>query len=320
MKLALIGTGMIVKEVLPVLQTCSSIDLKALVSTPRSLELAKQLAKQYAITRATSDYSSVLEDDTIDTVYIATPNHLHHRLAKEAICAGKHVICEKPFTMTLAELDDLVNLAKDHEVFLLEAITNQYLANFQVIKEQLKELGAIKLVTCQYSQYSSRYDAFKAGQIAPAFDPKQGGGALRDLNIYNIHLIVGLFGQPQSLNYLANTEKGVDTSGVLTMDYGDFKAVAIAAKDSNATIASTIQGEAGTLTILGATNSLPEVHLTKHQADSKQIGRLSQEHRMAAEFRAFAEIIKTHDKHRAKAALDHSRQVMAVLDEAARTN
>ena len=79
---------------------------------------------------------------------------------------------------------------------MIEAIINQYLENFKVIKDSLSEIGDIKIVNINYSQYSSRYDAFKQGEIAPAFNPEMGGGALRDLNIYNIHLLVGLFGNP----------------------------------------------------------------------------------------------------------------------------
>lgn len=74
----------------------------------------------------------------------------------------------------------------------MEAITNQYLANFTAIKEALSDIGDVKIVNINYSQYSSRYDAFKRGEIAPAFNPEMGGGALRDLNVYNIHLLVGL--------------------------------------------------------------------------------------------------------------------------------
>lgn len=63
---------------------------------------------------------------------------------------------------------------------------------------------------------------------------------LRDLNIYNIHLLVGLFGNPNRVEYLPNVERGVDTSGILVLDYGNFKAVAIGAKDCSAEIRSTI--------------------------------------------------------------------------------
>lgn len=207
MKLAVLGTGMIVKEVLPVLQKIDGIDLVAILSTVRSLTTAKDLAKAYKMPLVTSKYEAVLGNEEIDTVYIGLPNHLHFACAKEALLAGKHVICEKPFTMTAGELDELVVIAKKRKLILLEAITNQYLSNMTFIKEHLDQLGDIKIVECNYSQYSSRYDAFKRGDIAPAFNPKMGGGALRDLNIYNIHFVVGLFGRPKTVHYISQCRK-----------------------------------------------------------------------------------------------------------------
>lgn len=319
MKLALLGTGMIVKEVLPVLASIDGIDLVGILSTPRSLATAQALADSYGMAQATSDYRDILANPAIDTVYVGTPNHTHYDYAKQALLAGKHVICEKPFTLKAADLEDLVTIAEQKNLFLLEAITNQYLGNFAYLKEQLASLGDIKIVTCNYSQYSSRYDAFKRGEIAPAFDPAQGGGALRDLNIYNIHLVVGLFGQPSQVAYMPNLERGVDTSGILTMDYGQFKAVCIGAKDCSAAITSTIQGDKGSLTITGPTNSLPSVTLTLNGQTPETSDHNTPHHRMQAEFIAFEEMIRTGDYAVAKTQLDHSRAVMAVLEEAAKS-
>ena len=77
MKLALLGTGMIVTEVLPVLTTIEGIELKAIMSTPRSLDKAKALAKQYGLAQATSDYEEILSNPEVDTIYVGTPNHTH---------------------------------------------------------------------------------------------------------------------------------------------------------------------------------------------------------------------------------------------------
>lgn len=316
MKLALLGTGMIVKEVLPVLKDIDGIELEAILSTPRSLDTARELASTYAIPKATSDYDEVLTNPAVDTIYIGLPNHMHYDYAKKALSAGKHVICEKPFTLRLAELEDLITIAEQRGLFLLEAITNQYLENFTYIKDNLDQLGDIKIVNCQYAQYSSRYDAFKRGDIAPAFDPAQGGGALRDLNIYNIHLLVGLFGQPKRVDYLPNMERGVDTSGILMMDYGRFKAVCIGAKDCSAEIRSSIQGNQGSIAVLGATNTMPQVSLTLNGQEPVMINHNSDNHRMYAEFVAFEQILSQNQKAKAKAALEHSLSVMAVLEAA----
>lgn len=319
MKLAILGTGKIVDEVLPVLKEINGIELTAILSTPRSLGKAQELAEVYAIAQASSDYESILANPEVDTVYVALPNHLHYDYAKKALLAGKHVICEKPFTLTLAEFKDLAKIAEQKNRILLEAITNQYLGNFASIKANLAKLGDIKIVECNYSQYSSRYDAFKRGEIAPAFDPAKGGGALRDLNIYNIHLVVGLFGKPERVQYLANMERGVDTSGILIMDYGNFKAACIGAKDCSADIKSTIQGNKGSIAVIGPTNSMPELSLALNGQSMTMINENSLNHRMHDEFVAFQAIIEHKDMAATKLALDHSHLVMEVLDEAVKS-
>ena len=84
MKLALLGTGMIVTEVLPVLTTIEGIELEAILSTPRSLDKAEALAKQYGLSQATGDYEAILSNPEVDTIYVGTPNHTHYDYAKKA--------------------------------------------------------------------------------------------------------------------------------------------------------------------------------------------------------------------------------------------
>ncbi|MCK1247711.1 Gfo/Idh/MocA family oxidoreductase [Streptococcus uberis] len=314
MKLTVVGTGKIVEEALPIITATNGIQVQALVSTPRSQEKAKALADHYRIQNLYTDLEEALTNPNTDTVYVATPNHLHYEMTKAALLAGKHVICEKPFTLKEAQAQELAEIAKRKQLILLEAITNLYLENFAVLKEELANLGDIKIVDCNYSQYSSRYDAFKEGVIAPAFDPEKGGGALRDLNIYNIHLVVALFGLPETVNYLPNMERGVDTSGILLMDYLDFKVVCIAAKDCSAEVRTTIQGNRGSLIVAGESNTLPQVQVTENGIEPRVINKNGSEHRMAAEFRVFQAIIDERDFERAQEALDHSLKVMKVLD------
>lgn len=314
MKLTVVGTGKIVEEALPIITATNGIQVQALVSTSRSQEKAKALADHYRIQDLYTDLEEALTNPNTDTVYVATPNHLHYEMTKAALLAGKHVICEKPFTLKEAQAQELAEIAKRKQLILLEAITNLYLENFAVLKEELANLGDIKIVDCNYSQYSSRYDAFKEGVIAPAFDPEKGGGALRDLNIYNIHLVVALFGLPKTVNYLPNMERGVDTSGILLMDYLDFKVVCIAAKDCSAEVRTTIQGNRGSLIVAGESNTLPQVQVTENGIEPRVINKNGSEHRMAAEFRVFQAIIDERDFERAQEVLDHSLKVMKVLD------
>lgn len=315
MKLAVLGTGKIVQEFLPMIQQVTDVELVALLSTPRSLYKAKEMQAQYHIQEVYTDYETLLSNATIDTVYVALPNHLHYQYTKAALLQGKNVICEKPFTLNAQQLQELIQIATEKRLILLEAITNQYLNNFLQIKKDLAQLGKIKIVECNYSQYSSRYDAFKEGKILPAFDPQKGGGALMDINIYNIHFVVGLFGKPEKVQYLANIERDIDTSGILVLDYGAFKAVCIGAKDSTAQIRSVIQGTDGSIEVLGATNEMPRYE-RRSKTEIEAVNVNLDKHRMYQEFEKFTEVIDQKDLAFALEQLNHSLTVMQVVDQA----
>ena len=244
MKLGILGTGMIVREFLPWLAgpDCP-FTVQALCSTQRSAPVADEMCEQYGIPQRTTNYFELLQ--WVDVIYLAVPNLQHYRYAKVALEAGKHVIVEKPMACTAAQTEELAALARRKKVFLFEAMTTQYLENYNKIRELLPRIGRVKLVQCNFSQYSSRYDAFCAGETPVSFDPECAGGALMDLNVYNISYIVGLFGEPNQVHYLANMERGIDTSGILTMEYNSFKAVSMAAKDCGAPARYVIQGTKG---------------------------------------------------------------------------
>lgn len=315
MKLAVLGTGKIVQEFLPMIQQVENVELVALLSTPRSLDKAKEMQVQYHIQEVYTDYETLLGNEIFDTVYVALPNHLHYQYTKAALLQGKNVICEKPFTLNAQQLQELIKIATEKRVILLEAITNQYLNNFLQIKKDLAKLWEIKIVECNYSQYSSRYDAFKEGKILPAFDPQKGGGALMDINIYNIHFVVGLFGKPEKVQYLANIERDIDTSGILVLDYGAFKAVCIGAKDSTAQIRSVIQGTDGSIEVLGATNEMPRYE-RRSKTEVEAVNVNLDKHRMYQEFEKFTEVIDQKDLAFALEQLNHSLTVMQVVDQA----
>lgn len=228
------------------------------------------------------------------------------------------MISEKPFTVKYSEFLDLKRIALEKRLILLEAITNQYLQNYLDLKKKLPELGDLKLIESNYSQYSSRYDAFEAGKVLPAFDPKKGGGALMDINIYNVHFIVGLLGRPQSVQYLPNIEREIDTSGILMLDYGNTKAVAIGAKDSASPIGKTVlQGNKGTIVVNGPTNVMSSFDI--YDKDKNLLEKVDHNvypHRMYQEFVEFEQIIQKNDLVEVAQRLQHSEDVMWVVDQA----
>lgn len=311
MKLGIMGSGMIVKDFLAINPSLESLELAAICGRKSSEGIITELKNKYNIKEIFYDYDELLKCD-LDAIYIALPNNLHFEFAKKALEANKNVIVEKPFTSTYKEALILSNLAKKKNLFIFEAITNQYLPNYKKIKELLPTLGNIKIVQCNYSQYSSRYDKFKAGNVLPAFDPKFSGGALMDLNIYNIHYAVGLFGKPKNVEYHANVERGIDTSGVLLLDYGKFKCVCIGAKDCRAPIANNIQGDEGCIYQDTPANVCERFELIKNDGTSTVINENNYEHRMANEFIEFADMIENNDLESCYRMLEHSLIVSEV--------
>ncbi|WP_057879706.1 Gfo/Idh/MocA family protein [Companilactobacillus kimchiensis] len=318
MKLAIIGSGNIVHDFLTITKDLKDTELTAIIGTTRSLDIMKQLQSEYQIGTVYTDFDKALAEGDFDTVYVAVPNFLHYAFSKKALEHGKNVISEKPFTVKYEEFLDLQKIALEKKLVLVEAITNQYLQNYIDLKSKLPELGDLKLIESNYSQYSSRYDAFEAGEILPAFDPKKGGGALLDLNIYNIHFIVGLLGRPKKVLYLPNIERGVDTSGILTLDYGTSKAVAIGAKDSVSPIRkSIVQGNKGSIVVNGPTNKMASFDV--YDKDKNLLEKVDHNiypNRMYQEFVEFERIIREDDLVAVKTRLTHSDDVMWVVQQA----
>lgn len=197
----------------------------------------------------TTDLDELLNDKECDVIYVALPNGLHYEYGMKALKAGKHVIMEKPFCAHYKDAKKMFDYAKKQNLMVIEAITTRYNPVYLKLKKEIGQLGEIKLIDGNFSQYSRRYDRFKNGEKLPVFDKKLAGGALLDLNVYNIHFVAGIFGMPKKVMYFPNMEKGVDTSGVLVLDYGSFKARLIAAKDCKANCHVTIQGDEGYLKV-----------------------------------------------------------------------
>ena len=268
----------------------------------------------YNIKEIFTDLDECLSSPSIDTIYVAVPNNLHYSVAKKALEAGKNVICEKPFTLDYHETVELFELAESKNLILIEAITNQYLPNYLEIKENLSQIGNIRLVECNYSQLSSRYEVFKKGIIAPVFDKNQGGGVLGDLNIYNIHFVVGLFGAPKNSEYYPNIVREVDTSGILILEYDEFKVVCIAAKDTYNNSYANIQGDKGLIKVIGTLNEVPNYIIKNNEVEMK-VNKNIHKHRMYSEFKKFIDVIDNKDFDFMEKQKEHSLAVMEVIDK-----
>ena len=294
MKLGIIGSGMIVKEFLPSLVKLKDLEILGIQGTKSGIEKVEEICKKYNIPNFTDNFDELCNFG-IDTVYIAVPNFLHFEFCKKALEKGINVIVEKPITTNYREAKELEKLAKEKKLFLFEAITTLYFENYKKIKEWIAKIGDIKLVQSQYSQYSSRYDAFKRGEILPVFDLQKAGGALMDLGLYNLHYVLGLFGKPENVKYYANIERNIDTSGVLMMKYKNFSAMCVCAKDSEGERIGVIQGSEGKIVSEEAPGLVGKVTLKLYDGTTESFDDGFSKDRVVPEFTQFIRAVKEND-------------------------
>ena len=261
-------------------------------------------------------------------------NSAHFSYGKQALEAGKNVIMEKPFTGTLAEARELVALAREKNLYIFEAITVLHTPVFQRMRAGLPRLGRVRMLLGNYSQYSSRYDAYLEGEVSHAFDAAYLGGALRDINVYNIHYAAALFGLPRAVHYYPNRGfNGIDTSGTLVLAYDGFSAVCTGAKDSDSPCYLSVQGEKGWMRIDGKPNVAPNLTLSYVREGAGDAARDAAgavlrgtetetfvpetgEHRMTQEFRDFARIADTGDRAEADRLAAETLAVMQIIEDA----
>ncbi len=266
-KVGTIGSGIIVDVILDAIKATEGIRCVAVYS--RSEEKGCALAKKHEVEKVYTDMDAFLADEEINCVYVASPNLLHYEQTKRALLAGKHVLCEKPFCTRLEHAKELVSIAKENGLFLMEAVPTSYLPNYEVLKRELVKIGRIKLVQGNFSQYSSRYDAFLRGELPNVFNPEFAGGSLMDINFYNVYLNIALFGMPKHVQYFPNisSQVKIDTSGVLIMQYDDFVSTNTGAKDTWGEMFFLIEGEKGYIYAEGGSCSLRNLRVVTKEKE-----------------------------------------------------
>ncbi|MBE6051757.1 MAG: Gfo/Idh/MocA family oxidoreductase [Clostridium sp.] len=316
MNIGIVGAGNIVFDFFEAAGKIDEMNLAAICATKRSEEKLKKICEDFKLEKYFCDYDEMLEDDSLETIYVAVPNNMHYDFSKKALLKGKNVILEKPFASCYEEAVELVNLAKEKGLFLFEAITNQYFPNYTKVKELIPSLGDIKIVELNFSQYSSRYDAFKRGEIQPVFDSEKSGGVLMDLNVYNIHFVVGLFGEPKNVHYFANVERNIDTSGILVMEYENFKCSCIGSKDSSAPLCVNIQGDKGYINSISPTNSFDKFKFALNKEGAEEFDLNEHKERLYYELESFVDMVNKNDHEKNVEQMNHSLKVMEILDKA----
>lgn len=185
----------------------------------RSIEKAKKFCGEYDIEKAYGTYQELIEDKGIDVIYIATPHNLHFQNTLDAIRAGKAVLCEKPITTNPNDLKVLIEEAKTHNTYLMEAMWTYFLPSIKKAIEWIRDgrIGTLKMIKADF--------AFKAeddpnGRL---FNPELAGGALLDIGIYPIAMSLLLTRkEPNSMHIISKKAKtGVDMAETMIFEYDD---------------------------------------------------------------------------------------------------
>ena len=314
-RLGTIGSGFIVHNILDAVEKVDGIRCVAVYS--RTMEKGQPLAQKYGVEKVYTDMSEFLSDEEVNCVYVASPNLLHYEQAKAALLAGKHVLCEKPFCSKLEQAKELVRIAKEKHLFLMEAVPTTYLPNYEVLKDAITKIGKIKLVQGNFSQYSSRYDVFLRGEMPNIFNPEFAGGCLMDINFYNVYLNIALFGKPASAKYFPNIAKQahIDTSGVLIMQYDDFVTTNTGAKDTWGENFYLVEGEKGFIYADGGSCSLRNIRVVTKEGEESFYGQADEE-RWDYEMKYLTEILLADDYEKIYKKLEITLDTVEVMEKA----
>jgi predicted dehydrogenase len=182
----------------------------------RELARAEGFGERFAVPNRHGSYEALVADPEVDAVYVATPHPMHRADAGLALRAGKPVLLEKPFTVTAVEARELVELARERGLFMMEAMWTRFLPHIERIRELLAEgaLGEIVTVIADHGQW------FAEDREHRLFAPELAGGALLDLGVYPVAFASMVLGRPTEIKSMITPAfTGVDGQTSMLMRY-----------------------------------------------------------------------------------------------------
>ncbi|MBM3176758.1 MAG: Gfo/Idh/MocA family oxidoreductase [Bacteroidetes bacterium] len=212
-KWGILGCGKIASKFASDLQLVEGASRFAAASL--DLKRAGAFASKFGFTNHFGSYEELVQSD-VDIIYVATPHGFHFEHVKLCLQHGKSVLCEKAFTLNAKQLEYLIALAKEKNVFLMEAFWTKFLPHYRKTFDLIKQgaVGTIRTVSADFG--------FKSPEPKPQrlYDPRLGGGSLLDIGIYPVFLTLDLFGEPDQLTAVMNPySTGVDEQIAISFSY-----------------------------------------------------------------------------------------------------
>lgn len=291
-RFGIIGTNWISGDFVKAVKSTEGCEVIAVYS--RKKETAEEFIKKYEIENGKifTNLEEMAESNEIDAVYVGSPNSLHGKQSLICLKNKKHVICEKPIATKTEDFNEMIKIAEENGVALMEAMKTTFLPNVWAVRENLHRIGDVRNITANFCQYSSRYDLLKNGKLTNVFDPKFDGGSAFDIGVYPLYFVLSLFGIPKSYTgtniFLSS---GIDGAGTIILNYGDKIAAIIHSKITETNIPSEILGEKGSI-VIEHISTAEKAEIIMRDGTREDISRPQEKNQMVYELKEFLSLIE----------------------------
>ncbi|WP_281234762.1 Gfo/Idh/MocA family protein [Flavobacterium gelatinilyticum] len=239
-KWGIIGLGNIAHQFAADLLLIEDAELTAAAS--RDLYKANEFAEKIKAVKAYDSYDLLFKDPEIDIVYIATPHNSHAELSIKALENGKHVLCEKPMSLSYKDAVRIIEASKKHNIFFMEAFWTRFIPSVQDILQKVNHgaIGNVNYIKADFAFHGSETENKRL------FDKELGGGALFDIGVYPLFLSYLLLGYPKEIAAKAIKHKNdIDLQTSMILQYESAQAVLHASIVSESDMKATIGGTEG---------------------------------------------------------------------------
>lgn len=239
-KWGIIGPGNIASQFAADLLLIDNAELTAVAS--RDISKANEFARIFNASKTYDSYDLLFEDPEVEIVYIATPHNSHAELSIKALKNGKHVLCEKPMSLSYNDAERMIEASRVHHKFFMEAFWTRFIPAVQDVLHKINSgiIGEVNYVKADFAFHGSETENKRL------FDPELGGGALFDIGVYPLFLSYIVLGNPNEVMARAIKHKNdIDLQTSILLNYEAAQSVLHASIVSESDMKAVISGTEG---------------------------------------------------------------------------
>ena len=282
-RFGIIGTNFITDWILEAAREELRFEATAVCS--RSRETGQAFALKHGIPHLFTSPEEMAASSLINAVYIAVPNSLHAALSILFMQQGKHVLCEKPLASNAKEAREMIRVARQNGVTLMEAMKSTLTPNFRQLRRHLAEAGCLR-------RYFASY-----------------------LGVYTVYPLVVLFGRPKRISATGlKLSTGVDGQGAVNFEYENLNATVLYSKIADSFLPAEIQGEKGTF-ILDRIQTIREVKFIPKGGQIQDLSVPASHNEYYYEIAEFIDLIERRLCESTINSHDHSLATLEIIDE-----